>query len=75
MKFQIKNGIVIAIHKKMKSKLHISILILGIIVAVLCVFITNSNKLKNGHNAYLSYNFDTEDTFIFNIISPKNRNK
>lgn len=56
----------------MKSKFQISILILGILIAILCVVTTNSKRIYSNQKWYLSHNIKPEVAFTFkNLTSLK----
>lgn len=71
---EFKTGIVFETVRMMKTKLQISVLILGIIVAFFCVLMTNSYNVKKNIDGYLSYHSNGEQLLINNILS-QNKNK
>ncbi len=59
----------------MKSKFQISVLIIGILVAIFCVFTTNSKRIFTSQKGYLSYDIKPEDNFIFKNLPYRYSNK
>jgi len=52
----------------MKAKFQISIIILGIIVAFICLFTLNPVKLPVYKVDHLSYRNEIEDAFVFKTL-------
>ena len=52
----------------MKSKFQISVLIIGILVAIFCVLTANSKKVYSNQKEYLSHNSKPEDANIFKTL-------
>lgn len=55
---------------RMKIKFQISVLLIGIIVAIFCAFTISTKRTSNNHLRYLSYNFTKGDAYIFDKLTP-----